>query len=81
MKKRVDLHHGFLVVSVVLIFFLLVFHDLQTQIMILACGVFLYLLMSLLHHHFDRSLTKETTLEYIAVAGLVLILLTGLLNF
>jgi hypothetical protein len=37
----------------------------------------LYLGVSFIHHYFDKSLNKETFLEYLLIAFLVLIMIAG----
>ena len=49
------------------------------QIEILVLFALLYLISALVHHHFDKSLTLETTIEYILLAVLVIIMVTGVI--
>lgn len=41
--------------------------------------VALYLLGAILHHRQDKSLTLEMLIEYVLIAGLVLLILQGLM--
>ena len=50
------------------------------QFELVVIGVMFYLVTALVHHHLDKSLTVEATLEYILIAVLVLIVLQGVLN-
>jgi hypothetical protein len=48
-----------------------------SQLQIVVVGLMLYLLFSLIHHYFDKTLTFETVVEYILIAGLVFVILAG----
>ena len=59
-------------------FFLPRTNNIQLQITVLA--VLLYVTFSLIHHYMDKTLTFETTIEYILLATLALILSVGVLS-
>lgn len=44
---------------------------------IIGGALFLYIIFSLIHHYFDKTLTLEVVIEYILIAGLVLIILAS----
>jgi hypothetical protein len=80
-KKKFDLMHLFTLgcFSLILLsFFLPKTNNLQLEICILA--VLTYVTFSLLHHFMDKTLTLETTIEYILLATLALILSVGVLS-
>lgn len=47
------------------------------MIKIIVGTTVIYLIYSMIYHWRDKSLTFETTLEYILMAGLVLIIVSG----
>ena len=49
------------------------------QIRLIIAGILSYLVISLLHHKRDKSLTTTTTLEYILLAVLAAIVLGTLI--
>lgn len=49
------------------------------QFLVVMISVVIYLFISLIHHHFDKSLTFEVLVEYILIAVLTLIILQGIL--
>lgn len=51
--------------------------DGNMQIQIAITSLFVYIAFSMLHHHFDKSLTLTVILEYIFIGILALILLLG----
>lgn len=48
-----------------------------SQMQIAVVGLILYLIFSMVHHHFDKTLTFETVVEYILIAGLVFVIIAG----
>ena len=69
----------FLLVSIILIiasFFLRNINTYQFQIIFLT--VTLYLVTSILHHYFDKSLTFEIGLEYILIGALAFLVVFGI---
>lgn len=74
--KKVDLSHTFLFVA--LVFSVLGFilpQDYSFQFQIGIILLVFYLISQLVHHFFDRSLTKEVALEYILLAVLMSLIL------
>lgn len=68
----------FLVISLVLIGASFFFKDwaiYQYQIIFLAVAV--YLISSIIHHYFDKSLTVEVGLEYVLIALLSFLVVFG----
>lgn len=51
--------------------------EIQFQIFTLAALV--YVIIALVHHHRDKSLTLEITIEYVLIAALALVIFQGLL--
>lgn len=47
------------------------------QFLIILLALVSYIIFSLMHHYFDKTLTFEVVIEYILIAGLVLIILTS----
>jgi hypothetical protein len=45
---------------------------------LLVLFTMVYFISTLVHHHFDKSLTKEVIIEYILVALLVIIMVANL---
>lgn len=69
----------FLFVSLCLIIASFFFKDSNTyQYQIIFVTVLLYLLSSIAHHHFDKSLTFEVGLEYILIGALAFLVVFGL---
>ncbi len=48
-----------------------------SQLQIVVIGMILYLIFSMVHHYFDKTLTFETVVEYILIAGLVFVIMAG----
>ena len=82
MRKIVEydlLSKIFLAISLVLIavsFFFRYWSFYQYAVIFLA--VFIYLVTSIIHHYFDKSLTLEVGLEYILIAMLTFLVVFGL---
>ena len=81
--KRVkpDITHVFVAIAAVVAGLSIIFRTqsvLQLQL-IFILGL-AYVSISLIHHHFDRSLTIETTLEYILLASLILVVIAGVIQ-
>lgn len=75
---KFDLHFLFLPLSIFLISaIILIGKDNLTILQLAAISIILYILLSLIHHLKDKSLTLEIILEYILLACLVLVVLTG----
>ncbi|MBI2593176.1 hypothetical protein HYW44_00850 [Candidatus Daviesbacteria bacterium] len=69
----------FLIISLLLIvvsFFYKYWSLYQFAIIFLA--VFMYLITSIIHHYFDKSLTLEVGLEYVLIALLTFLVVFGL---
>lgn len=82
MKKIIKydlLSNIFLVLSLAMIAasFFLKYRNLY-QYEIIFITVLLYLTSSLLHHHFDKSLTFEIVLEYILIGALAFLIIFGI---
>lgn len=82
MKKflQLQINHLFLPISILLTLLAIFLHGqkvLQFEIVMIA--VAFYVGIGLLHHHYDKSLTLETALEYILIGGLAIIVLQGIL--
>lgn len=79
-KNNFNLFHLFLSVALVAFIFNFFF---QTENLVTleltATVILIYVIFSLIHHYKDKSLTLETFLEYILIASLILILLTGVI--
>lgn len=79
-KINLELIHIFLPVSVVFLFFMYFLKPQSTvYLKIIILVSVLYLLISLIHHYIDKSLNKETLLEYLLIAFLVLIMIAGVI--
>lgn len=82
MKKiiRYDiLSHIFLVISLVLIALSFFFKGWTLyQYEIIFAAVTIYLISSMAHHFFDKSLTLEIGLEYILIGALAFLVVFGL---
>jgi uncharacterized membrane protein len=77
---RLTTNHLFIPLSLVLLAVIFLFKgNSRVQFAVAFLGVIFYLVTALIHHHFDKSLTVEVTLEYILIAALVLIILGGVL--
>lgn len=82
MKKlfKVDLTHVLAPLSVAAVVLLILFRGNSTaQFTLVAVSVSVYLIVVLIHHWFDKSLTFEVMVEYILIAVLILIILQGIL--
>lgn len=69
----------FLIVSLVLIFLSFFYNErsyYQYEIIFIAVAV--YLISSIAHHYFDKTLTLEVGLEYILIALLSVLVVFGL---
>lgn len=72
------LSHIFLVISLVLIgasYFFRNWSLYQYEIIFLAASI--YLITSIIHHYFDKSLTLEVGLEYVLIALLTFLVVFG----
>lgn len=79
--KKTDLKilHIIIPICLLLIFMSFTFRgQREIQILIAIIGVLSYLVVSMLHHKLDKSLTFKTILEYILVASLVIIVMLAL---
>ncbi len=54
-------------------------HSSLIQFQIAMLFVILYISVALMHHYLDKSLTPEAIFEYILIATLVVLILTGTL--
>lgn len=54
-------------------------HSREALIQLLFLAAIFYVIIALLHHHKDKSLTLEVMIEYILIAWLALILSSGIL--
>lgn len=80
MKKilRFNLLHLYLPVSLLLLVVSIFLGNMyRVQLEIAAIALITYVSFSLIHHFLDKSLTFETTIEYILIAALVLIILAS----
>lgn len=69
----------FLFISLILIFASFFYRDSNiNQYVIIYTTVSLYLVTSILHHYFDKSLTFEVGLEYILIGALAFLVVFGL---
>ncbi len=71
---------NFVYLSLALIFLAVMFYfkdDSKIQIQIVVASAIVYVATALCTHHFDKSLTFEIIVEYILLALLVLVLLSG----
>ncbi len=81
MKLKVELPQLYFLISLSLLLLLYVLRSSQLlQLTIVVIATFLYMLFSLIHHHMDHSLTTMTVLEYILIASLVLVILSGVIT-
>lgn len=79
-KKKKNIIYVILPLSVVFIaasFLLRKNTNIQIEIIFLAA--FVYISLAFLHHYFDKSLNLETIIDYILIALLSVIILTGVL--
>lgn len=68
----------FLVISLILIFASFFLKDGRSyQYEIIFFAVSLYLVSSIVHHYFDKSLTFEVGLEYILIGALAYLVIFG----
>lgn len=77
-KLHLSLNTIFLTICLLLLVASFIFPNqgyVQTEI--IAAATLIYVGYALLHHHLDKTLTIETTLEYILIASLVLVILGG----
>ncbi len=82
MKVKTIKKHSFSLIylPIALVFLVIMFYfkeDPKIQIQIVVASAVLYVAMALAHHKFDKSLTFEIIVEYILLALLVVILLSG----
>lgn len=69
----------FLFISIILIITSFFYKDSNAyQYEIIFITVVLYLVSSIAHHHFDKSLTFEVGLEYILIGALAFLVVFGL---
>lgn len=71
---------GLIYIPLVLVFLAVMFYfkdSQKIQLEIIIASAIIYVAMALAHHHFDKSLTFEIIVEYILLALLVIILLSG----
>jgi hypothetical protein len=82
MKKIKNLNlisYVFLLVSLLLIFLSFAYKDWSVyQYVIIFMAVAIYLATSVIHHHYDRSLTFEIGLEYILIGALAFLVIFGI---
>lgn len=82
MKGKVVIKHSFnlIYLSVALGFLGIMFYfksNPNIQIQIVISSAIIYVAMALFTHHYDKSLTFEIIVEYILLALLVVVLLSG----
>lgn len=85
-KLHLNISHVFTLVALIFLSFTL-FEPIRTgiflygrpnfQLELVLLLIIMYMGFSLSHHYFDKSLTFEATLEYILMALLVIVILTG----
>ncbi len=79
---RFNFIHSYLFLSAVFLVLIFVFRNQpRLQFEIVVASAISYVSVALLHHHVDKSLTFETTIEYILIAVLAIIILQGQLVF
>lgn len=79
-NPRLNILHLLLPVSLILIgasFILPHYFVIQLQVAMVA--VILYVALGFIHHYVDKTLTLEVSLEYVLLATLALIMVTGAL--
>jgi hydrogenase/urease accessory protein HupE len=80
LKKIHILNHVFVPLSIVGVFVSFIFRSSpMVQYGILMSLVLLYVSLALAHHSKNRNLTLTTTLEYILIATLAIVILTGII--
>lgn len=68
----------FLIISLILIGASFFFKDWSFyQYVVIFLAVFIYLVTSIIHHYFDKSLTLEVGLEYVLIALLSFLVVFG----
>ena len=79
-KAKYDLlSNTFLVASLVMIILSFFYRNKNIyQYEIIFVTVLLYLTSSIMHHHFDKSLTFEILLEYILIGALAFLIIFGI---
>lgn len=79
-KTKFDLlSNTFLAASLIMIFLSFFYKDINIyQYEIIFTTVLLYLTSSIMHHHFDKSLTFEILLEYILIGALAFLIIFGI---
>ena len=76
--KKIEIMHFLVPICLGLVILSYLFRSnngLQIQVLFLTS--ILYVLVSLLHHYLDKTLSLEIIIEYVLIAGLSLIILTG----
>lgn len=83
MTKKLKLNVFYLLVLFCVGFVVLSFifqKQAHLQLEIATAAVFIYVSFSLTHHYFDKSLTFETSIEYILIALLAVVVLMGIVS-
>jgi hypothetical protein len=78
-RKYLNLTHFLIPLSIIFIVLSFIFKK-QSLILfeMLVLFALIYVVSILVHHHFDKSLTKEVAAEYILLALLVIIMVANL---
>ncbi|KKQ67280.1 MAG: hypothetical protein US86_C0001G0207 [Candidatus Daviesbacteria bacterium GW2011_GWA2_38_24] len=77
---KLDLMHLFLVFSIIAFAALLIFkQNTLLKINIVALTSIIYLSMALVHHYKDKTLTLEVIIEYVLIALLAIVVVSGFL--
>lgn len=75
---RSNINTLFLPASLILLVLVLIFgNQIKLQFEVIVLAAMLYVGLALVHHHFDKSLTFETIVEYILIATLAVIIVVS----
>lgn len=80
MKNKFNSNLVYILIPLSILFMAVSFLFKSQQVNIIELSVafiLIYLVVSLIHHYFDKTLTLEITLEYILIASLSLVILTS----
>ena len=81
LHEKFNLTHLLLIFCLVLVAMSFIFpHIGKLQLEITVLAILSYVIFSLLHHYFDKTLTLEVILEYILIATLTLVFSIGVLS-
>ena len=78
--QRINLMWVYIILAPVLFSMLLFFRNQQLVVFSIAVmAAIFYVTVALLHHHRDKTLTVEVTLEYVLTAVLAIVILQSLI--